>query len=204
MHRSAGYGRDVGSPLAQTDTAGATTALVVVDLQHATVAIQSAQGMSYVLGNVVRLADAFRSCGLPVVLTRSDLNHPPTGRTAYSDVVRPPVPEAALALVPEVGPAAGDLLVDKRGWGAFVNTDLNALLQGRQVTQVVLAGLATSYGVESTARQAYDLGYHVIVVRDAVNDPTSDGHEHSLLRVIPALGRVVTTDEVVEVLPRSD
>ena len=69
------------------------------------------------------------------------------------------------------------------------------------VTQVVIAGVATSYGVESTAREAYDLGYHVTVAADAITDPTPEGHSHALNRVFPVLGQTGTTAEIIAMLP---
>jgi nicotinamidase-related amidase len=99
--------------------------------------------------------------------------------------------------VPELGSGDDDILLDNRGWSAFADTDLDDLLRGREITQVVLVGLATIYGIESTARQAYDLGYHVVIVGDAINNPRAEGHEHSMTRVFPALAQVCTTDEIL-------
>ena len=182
-------------------TVDLTAALVAVDLQHVTVGLPSAHDMTTVVANVARLATAFRERGLTVVLTRADLNHPPAGRTTYSDRSRPPVPTDALALVPEVGSGERDVVVDKRGWGAFAGTGLDDQLRTQGISQVVVVGLATGFGVESTARQAYDLGYDVVIVADAVNNPDAAGHTHSIERVFPALGLVTTTDAVLAGLP---
>ena len=84
------------------------------------------------------------------------------------------MPEAALALVPGLR-SEDDVVLDKRGWSSFAGTDLDCTLRDRGVTQVVVVGLAMTYGVESTARQAYDLGFHVIVVGDAINNPDAQG-----------------------------
>lgn len=177
------------------------TALVVVDLQPATVRIQTAQDMPTVVANVGRLVTAFRARGLTVVFTFADLNDRPVGRTEYSDRVSPAVPEADLALVPELHADADDLVVSRRGWGVLAGTPLDGQLRARQITELVLVGVATSFGVESTAREAYDLGYHVVVVADAVNDPRPEGHLHSTTNVFPALGQVATTDDVLAALP---
>jgi nicotinamidase-related amidase len=69
------------------------------------------------------------------------------------------------------------------------------------VTQVVIAGVATSYGIESTARDAYDRGYHVTIAADAITDQTPEGHRHSLDRVLPALGETGTIAEIIALLP---
>lgn len=74
------------------------------------------------------------------------------------------------------------------------------MLRDREITQVVLVGFATSYGIESIARQAYDLGYHVVIVGDAINNLQAEGHEHSMARVFPALAQVCSTDEILTLL----
>ena len=68
------------------------------------------------------------------------------------------------------------------------------------MTQVVIARVATSYGIESTARDAYDRGYHVTIAADAITDPTPEGHQRGLERVFPALGQVGTTAEIIALL----
>lgn len=176
------------------------TALVLVDLQQATIGrTPMAHSAPEVIGRAAALAAAFRQRGLTVVLVNHAGN--PVGRTQYgqgggSDW-RPELTE----LMPGLGADTSDLRVTKRSWGAFATTDLDARLKSLGVTQVVLAGVATSYGIESTAREAYDLGYHVTIAADAVTDPTPEGHRHSLDRVFPALGQAGTTAEIIALLP---
>ena len=96
----------------------------------------------------------------------------------------------------------GDLVVTKRNWGAFHGTDLDVLLRRRGVTQVVLTGIATSAGVESTARAAHEHGYHVTLVTDAMADRDPQIHAHSIGQIFPRLGETGTTDEVLDQLDR--
>jgi nicotinamidase-related amidase len=174
------------------------TALVLVDLQKGTIGsnpmAHSAQG---VIERAAELAAAFRQRGLPVVLVSYAGN--PAGRTQYGQGGGDWPPELT-ELMPGLGAEAGDLRVFKRSWGAFATTDLDTRLTSLGVTQVVIAGVATSYGVESTARDAYDRGYHVTIAADAVTDPTPEGHKHSLERVFPALGQVGTAAEIIACL----
>jgi nicotinamidase-related amidase len=102
----------------------------------------------------------------------------PAGRTQYGQGGGDWPPEQT-ELMPGLGAEPGDLRVIKRSWGAFASTDLDTGLRSLGVTQVVIVGVATSYGIESTARDAHDRGYHVTVAADAVTDPTPDGHKHS-------------------------
>lgn len=60
--------------------------------------------------------------------------------------------------------------------------------------------MATSIGVESTARSAYDLGYNVVLVTDAMTDRTPEAHDNSVSRIFPRLGETATTAEVLKLL----
>jgi len=88
----------------------------------------------------------------------------------------------------------------KRTWGAFTNTDLEAHLKELKVTQVVIAGVATSIGVESTARHAYELAFNVTLAVDAMTDMNPDAHTNSITRIFPKLGETGTTEEIIRLL----
>ena len=89
----------------------------------------------------------------------------------------------------------------KQTWGAFANTDLEAQLKARGVTQVVIAGVATGTGVEATARQAYEQGFNVTLALDAMADRRLEAHEYSIKNVFPRLGETGTTQEIIDLLP---
>lgn len=182
------------------------TALVVIDLQNG---IAGRPTHPYPADEVVarsaRLAEAFRAKGLPVVLVRvvaspDDRVH---GRT---ELHRPPtvqLPAGYSDIVPELAGHDGDLVVTKRNWGAFFGTELDVVLRRRGVTQIVLTGIATSIGVESTARQAFERNYNVTLATDAMSDLTPDAHASSVERIFPRLGESGTTDEVLALLDRT-
>ena len=100
-------------------------------------------------------------------------------------------------LVPELNQRPSDHTVTKRTWGAFTNTGLADYLQNRSVTQVVIAGVATSIGVESTARHAHELGFNVTLAVDAMTDMNPDAHTNSITRIFPRLGETGTTEEIL-------
>lgn len=182
-----------------------TSALIVVDLQKAVAALPAAHPVAGVAGNAARLADAFRERGLPVVLVTAAGRAPgrterARAQTASGAPPRAPEP-GALELLPELGSHPDDILIVKRTWGAFTGTGLDEALRGRGVTQLVIAGVATTMGVESTARQAHELGYHVTLATDAMTDTSREAHEGSVARLLPALGETGTTDEVLALLP---
>lgn len=99
-------------------------------------------------------------------------------------------------------PAIRDIVVTKRSWGAFANTDLEVRLKARGVTQVVIAGVATGTGVEATARQAYEQGFNVTLTTDAMTDMRPEAHDYSIGKVFPRLGESGATREIIDLLPK--
>ena len=174
-----------------------TAALIVIDLQKGIVGMPTVHPASEIIGRAAQLARAFRERGLPIVLVRVTGAAP--GRT---DVGRPKMEFADdwAEIVPELGQQPGDHIVSKQHWGAFIGTSLEDYLRQRGVTQVFLAGVATSIGVESTARSAYDHGYNVVLVVDAMTDRDADAHRRSAEKIFPRLGETDTTDNVLKLL----
>jgi nicotinamidase-related amidase len=127
-------------------------ALVVIDLQKGIVSMPTLHSIEPIIDRAASLAREFRERGLPVVLVNVTGGAP--GRTSAARPAFTPPPGWA-ELVPQLEPSAADHLVSKQRWGAFLGTDLDSYLRGRGVTQIVLLGVATSIGVESTARSAY-------------------------------------------------
>jgi nicotinamidase-related amidase len=179
------------------------TALVVIDLQKGVLGMDTQPHTTAdVLDRSRRLAEAFRARALPVVLVRvsfaPDGADATPGRTetgSAGGARQAGWDELDATLLHE-----GDIVVTKRNWGAFHGTDLDVHLRRRGVTQVVLTGVATSAGVESTARAAHEHGYHVTLVTDAMADRSADVHAHSTERIFPRLGETGTTDEVLALL----
>ena len=172
------------------------TALIVIDLQKGIVGMPTAQPAGEVVARAATLAEAFRRHGLPVVLVNVDGGAP--GRTEQPR--RGERPAGWSELVPELRQQPSDILVTKRTWGAFTHTDLDATLKALAVTQVVIIGISTSVGVESTARQAYEHGYNVTLAVDAMTDMNADAHANGVARIFPRLGETGTTAEVIELL----
>jgi len=174
-----------------------TAALVIIDLQKGIVGMPTVHPATAIVGRAAKLARAFREKGLPVVLVNVTGGAP--GRT---DVPRPAfsLPPDWTELVPELDRQPGDVIVSKQRWGAFLGTGLNDALRARGVTQIVLIGVATSIGVESTARSAYDLGYNVVLIVDAMTDRDGDAHRHSVEKIFPRLGQTDITDNVLKMV----
>jgi nicotinamidase-related amidase len=182
------------------------TALVVIDLQKGIMGRQTVPYASeIVLRNAAALAAVFRQNGMPVFLVRV------TPSPDWKDALRPiadaatpaqtPPPDWA-EIVPEMGPKQGDFVITKRQWGAFYGTDLDLQLRRRGMAAIVLCGIATEFGVESTARDAYERGYEQIFARDAMAGLHVESHANAVERIFPRLGRVRATEEILAALGR--
>ncbi|WP_326788056.1 hydrolase [Streptomyces sp. NBC_00151] len=184
------------------------TALVLIDLQHGIVGNPglAPHAAADVVERSVRLADAFRGHGLPVVLVRvtaaADGADAVPGRIDGQGPGRS-FPEGWDVIVDDLAGHPEDITVTKRNWGAFYGTDLDLQLRRRGITQIVLAGIATSIGVESSARAAHEHGYHVTLATDAMSDLDPETHRNSVERIFPRLGETGTTEEIVELLDKT-
>jgi nicotinamidase-related amidase len=182
-------------PLTKLDT---TAALVVIDLQKFVVTLPSVHPAAEIVARAAQLARAFRQRGLPVVLVNVTGGAP--GRTDAGPLNLSSLPPGWADLVPELQQHPNDLLITKQRWGAFIGTSLHDDLRQRGVTQIFLAGVSTTAGVESTARSAYDFGYNVVFVTDAMTDRNADAHRNSLETIFPRLGETTTTANVLSLL----
>lgn len=157
------------------------TALVLVDLMPRIIALPTVpHSGEQVFDRCLRLADAFRAHGGLVVWIR---------------VERPGVQPEGSELAVE--PASDDVVVVKKSWGAFGSSGIDEELREHDVTTVVLGGIATNFGVESTARGADDHGYDAVFVTDAMTGLDEHAHDFSVEYVFPKLGKVITTEALL-------
>lgn len=176
------------------------TALIVIDLQKGIVTMPTVHPAADVVARAAELARAFRRHRLPVVLVNVTSGAPGRTEQSRSTAGRP---DDWAELVPELDRQPSDHTVTKRTWGAFSNTGLREYLEKLGVTQVVIAGISTSAGVESTARCAHELGFNVTLAVDAMSDTNLDAHTNSITRIFPRLGETGTTSEIIALLERS-
>jgi nicotinamidase-related amidase len=181
-------------PLTQLDP---IAALIVIDLQKGIVGIPTVHPSAEIVARSAQLARAFRERGLPSVLVNVTAVAP--GRTDAGLRKFSFSPDWT-ELVPELEQQPGDHLVSKQRVGAFLGTSLDEILRRRGVTQVFLAGISTSAGVESTGRSAYDLGYNVVFVVDAMTDRDADAHRYCVEKMFPRLGETDTTENVLKLI----
>lgn len=175
-----------------------TTAVVLIDLQNGIIGMPLAPHTgAEVLATGSDLAQRFRAAGAPVVLVR--VGWAPD----FADALRQPVdqpmsrptggfPEGWSDLADGLA-SPDDILIVKRQWGAFHGTELDLQLRRRGVKTIVLGGVATNFGVESTARQAWEHGYDLVVVEDAAASLSAEMHAFSIEKIIPRIGRVASS-----------
>ena len=129
--------------------------------------------------------DGATGCGF-----RPDFGDAPRGLTDAA--ANRNYPDGWTELAPELQ-QPGDLTVTKHQWGAFHGTDLDVKLRRRGITTIVLGGIATNFGVESTARAGWEHGYNMVVLEDASTGVSAELHEMAFKFVFPRIARVVST-----------
>lgn len=182
----------------------ARTALILIDLQHGNVARQLAPySGEQVVGNSVLLAQEMRERGGLVVYVHalvSELLALPADAPLPSPAGAALSPVNASQLVPEAGVEASDLVIAKRQWGAFYGTGLDQALRRRRIDKIVIGGILTNYGVESTARAAFDRGYELVFVEDAMSSTSAEAHVFACRNIFSHMGRVRKTGAVIDAL----
>jgi nicotinamidase-related amidase len=182
------------------------SALIMIDLQKGILRLLPANLAAQLVTDARQLAAAFRARSLPVVAVNvayaADLADAPAGRVDVPPF-RGPFSSDWSELADELDLQSSDLRVTKHQWNAFHGTDLDLNLRRRQVTELVVVGVATSRGVESTVRSAYEYGYNVVVPSDAIADPHMISHQHSRDIVLPQVAELGLTSEILALLERT-
>jgi len=178
-----------------------TTALVLIDLQNGIVGRPLApRSGADVAATAKALAQRFRTADALVVLVR--VGWSAGFGDALSQPVDEPMPRPAGGLPagwsePIDGLAEpGDIQIVKQQWGAFYGTGLDLQLRRRGIETVVLGGIATNFGVESTARQAWEHGYAVVLAEDACASLSAELHGMAIRHIFPRIARVVQSADI--------
>lgn len=174
------------------------TALVLIDLQKGVLAMPVApHAAAAVYERSMLLAQRFRSAGALVVRVRVSFSGD------LADTLRPPVdqPTNYASLPPgwdqfPDSPPPSDLIITKRQWGAFYGTELDLQLRRRAIGCIVLGGIATNIGVESTARSAAEHGYELVVPEDLCSGVSAEVHTFSFKHILPRLARITSSEAI--------
>jgi nicotinamidase-related amidase len=185
------------------------TAVVVIDLQKGILGFSAVYSEAQtVLANSVQLVKAARKAGAQPILVH--VGGSADGRDWLRTIVDQPMrmagnlPADWTELAPELDRQPGDVVIFKRQWGAFYGTDLDLQLRRRGLTTLVLCGIATETGVESTARDAYERGYQLVFASDAMAGRSVESHTNSLERIFPRMGLVRTAQQIIAAFEASD
>jgi nicotinamidase-related amidase len=178
------------------------TALVVIDLQKGIVGRETAPyDAAAVVKNAAKLAKLFRDKNMSVFLVRvrasadgKDTLRPIADQKPWS---QNPQPADWSEIVPEMGPEPTDFVITKHQWGAFYGTELDLEFRRRGITTMVLCGISTDIGVESTARFAFEYGYSQIFAEDAMTALSAEEHNFSVTKIFPRIGLVRKTDQIL-------
>lgn len=180
------------------------TALVIIDLQKGIAGRDLAPYTSQtVISNAAKLAETFRKNGMPVFLVHVVSSEHDRLNTVADEQMfsrSQQMPKDWADFVPELKQSDSDMVITKKQWGAFYGTELELQLRRRNLDTIVLCGVATNYGVESTARFAYEYGFHQIFAEDAISSMTKEMHDASVNYVLKRMGRVRKTDEIIEAI----
>ena len=176
------------------------TALVVIDLMKGIVSMPgSPHSTAEVVTNAIKLVTAFRNHAMPVFLVRVEMT-PETMLHVKSDeqFSRPhDIPKDWSDFVPGLAQGPPDVVITKRQWGAFYGTDLELRLRRGGIDTIVLCGISTDIGVESTARFAYEYGFSLVFAEDAMTSRSPEQHSGSIDFIFKRMGRVRKTDEIL-------
>jgi nicotinamidase-related amidase len=182
-----------------------STAIVVIDLQKGIVMRPGTPHPTpLVIANSARLLTQGRQVGAQPVLVHvggaangADRLHPVADEQMQLSGTLPPDWSEFIA---ELDRQPEDIAILKRQWGAFYGTDLDLQLRRRGLATIILCGIATEFGVESTARDAYERGYELIFAEDAMTGLNAESHANAVERIFPRMGRVRSTEEILAAL----
>jgi nicotinamidase-related amidase len=188
------------------------TALILIDLQKGIISTETVHPIRDVIDNVNKLITEFRKRHLPIVIVnvdptespllnmRVEVSNFPTDPDARQQALEAMKKSGFSDIIPQIASEPDDIFITKRTWNAFYETRLYEELKKRGVGSIVLTGIATSIGVEGTARAASEYGYNLSFATDAMTDRRMSAHEHSISYIFPRIGQVGTTSEIIESL----
>lgn len=183
------------------------TALVVIDMQKGIAAMQrpfEPYSSKQVIDNIVKLTNTFRSINSIVVLVHVNSHD-------GQDMLKPLVdsapswniserPKDWSEFIEQINKSDKDIVITKRQWGAFYGTELDLQLRRRNITTIVLCGISTNIGVETTAREAYQHGYNQIFAIDAMTASSKEEHDTTQKFIFPRIGLIRSTDQVIAMI----
>jgi nicotinamidase-related amidase len=206
------------------------TALLIIDMQrdfcapggYADIAGLDISNLRKPIPQIQRLLNAARAAGMLIIHTReghrSDMLDLTPAKQARSIRAAAPIgsdgPMGKLLIrgeyghdfIDELRPIAGEVIIDKPGYSAFHQTDLEIILRSQQITQLIITGVTTEVCVQSTLRAAVESGWDCITISDACGSAYPDLHQASLAMIAVEgglFGETFTTDAMLAIMTAS-
>jgi nicotinamidase-related amidase len=194
-----------------------TTAVLVVDMQNDTVGAEGAYASfgaaahassQNVVANIRGILDAARAGGVPVFHSRIVV-HPLQGvGGTNAPVFRMLAPDTfkigswGAAIVDELTPAVGEIVLDRTRMSVFNGTEIDILLRNLGVHSLIVVGAWTNMAVEHTVRDAADHGYEVTIVTDATSSLSEEWQQAAVGFALTNIATIATAAEVLETIGR--
>ncbi|MDV5977592.1 UNVERIFIED_CONTAM: isochorismatase family protein [Streptococcus canis] len=181
------------------------TALVLIDLQKGILDMPMApHSQETITSNAQKLVERFRQEGAFIAFVRVKF-HDGKDKLNPNAMVQLPgkKPEAAFSdFDDKLGVTETDYVINKRGFSAFFGTDLDLQLRRRGIDTIVLGGISTHAGVDTTARDAYQYGYDQYFLTDMMGAANAALHDFPIKNLFPLMGQTMTTQDFLDTLNR--
>jgi nicotinamidase-related amidase len=187
----------------------AKTALVLIDVQNGTLAMKLApHGAPEIVARASRLARHCGAAGVTVVLVRVHFSEGYADKPHSLTDTAMMLPQGGLpadwsSFPDEIAAIKADIVITKRQWSAFYGTELDLQLRRRGITTIILGGLMTNFGVESTARDAWQHNYSVVLAEDVASSIGAGLHEFAIANTLPRVAMVRSAAEIMAALPHA-
>ena len=181
-------------------------AIIIIDIQKGIINMNrelNPYSGDKIVENNVKLVNRLRESGCLITFVHVDFLD---GKDALKPVMDESgdsmnnYPDDFAEFLPELSPNSSDLVITKRQWGAFFGTELDLQLRRRRIDTLLLTGVATSIGVDTTAREAFQRDYQQIFVEDAMTDLTNERHQFVTQKIFPRMGRIRSTADIIQEL----
>ena len=215
-----GIAEVVGGGLPDSRVTASSTALMIIDMQYVDAHRDFGLGaagrekgwtddMEYyftrletlVIPNQRHILEACRGAGIPVVHVRvmnlAGDSSDTSWRYKRFGILVPPGSKDA-EILEELAPLPGEVVVSKTTSSVFMSTNADLILRNMGIDTLIIMGVVTNNCVESSSRNAGDLGYRVLLVEDACAAWTQKGHDYCLGHLDNNFGLVRSTDQILE------
>ncbi|MGB9629870.1 MAG: isochorismatase family protein [Thermodesulfobacteriota bacterium] len=172
-------------------------ALLVIDLQN-----YFSRIIQPVLENILSVIQSCRQREIPILFTQHGHTHPETDGGElirwWGEVIV--IGTEEWRLIPEIKVEPGDIVLPKKHYSAFLETDLDSMLQSKGVKDLIIAGVMTNLCCETTARDAFMRNYRVFFLIDGTATGKSDHHLATLKNLGYGFAYLLTCQDLVEAL----